>query len=153
MKKGFNGIIEMAYTKNSNSLPPSYKKKKHKFNSKTFSNYLEIGKKYKDEGYRDFDRWFIKMKDTFGEPIESWGMVTWIILNQYSINEHSEFAKIAAMTQYVGALHEDGIITLSEVKSDFENKLSNINQHNKFNQFLPMLEASFYGIKAYYEFS
>ncbi len=47
MKKGFNGIIEMVYTKNSNSLPPSYKKKKHKFNSKTFSNYLEIGKKIK----------------------------------------------------------------------------------------------------------
>lgn len=143
MAKGFAGIIEMAFDEQISIHKTTLSSKtKYKFDRLLFAEYLETGNKYIYLGYQTLDSWLAQMITAFGIDAEPWLRAVWSILISYKTEEIFEAKKLAAVMGAVGAHYVNGTTSLDDIKSEFKKLLK-----SNYEQVLPMIEASFSGVK------
>ena len=122
-------------------------KVRYKFDKELFSEYLEIGDMYIRQKCKTLDSWLDKMIIIFGNAAEPWLRATWFILNSNKTGEPFEVKKLVAVMAAVGSRYERGATSLDDIKTEFRKLLK-----DKYNEVLPLIEASFYGVEALLNF-
>ena len=148
MAKGFAGIIEMAFDEQSAIQKTALQNKVcSKFDKELFAEYIEIGDVYMQQEYQTLDSWLAKMIIVFGNDEEPWLRAVWSILSSNKTGKPFDAKKIAAVMAAVGSCYEHGTTSFDDMKNEFKKLLK-----GKYNAVLPMIESSFYGVEALFNF-
>ena len=108
---------------------------------------LQLGGKYIQKGYRTFKKWYNKMTADFGDDIKPWASAIWETLRSYPQGVKFDEKQVTAVAKAVGVRYEKGMTDYEEIKKDFTKNLSAANKK----KVEPILEASYNGIKKFFE--
>ena len=117
------------------------------FNPEIWTIGLQLGGIYLQRGINNFANWSQQMTSKIGEKITPWLNPVWKTLESYPEETKFDENQITMITKIIGKLYGDGTTDLNAIKSFFAERLGK----DLAKSFEPMIDASYNGIRAYFE--
>ena len=116
------------------------------FNPKIYSLALQIGMTYVKDGINTAKKLVAKLNATFGDKIGPWAPAVAETISTWPKDVAFNEKQVMAVSKAIGSRFEEGTTSLEDVQADMEKLLK-----NRYKEFAPVIEASYNGIKKYYD--
>ena len=116
------------------------------FNPKIYSLGLQIGMTYVKDGINTAKKLVTKLKATFGDKIGPWAPAIAETISTWPKGVPFNEKAVMAISRAVGSRFEEGITSLDEIQDSMKKVFK-----NRHKEFAPMIEASYNGIKEYFD--
>lgn len=116
------------------------------FNPKIYTLGLKLAMTYVKDGINTVKKLVTKLNATFGDKIGPWAPALAETVRTWPKGVPFDEKKVMAISKAVGARYENGVTTLDGMQADMKKLLKG--QHDSF---APMIEASYNGIRKFFE--
>ncbi|WP_303104094.1 DEAD/DEAH box helicase family protein [uncultured Mitsuokella sp.] len=116
------------------------------FNPKIYTLGLKLAMTYVKDGINTVKKLVAKLNATFGDKIGPWAPALAETVRTWPKGVPFDEKKVMAISKAVGARYENGITSLDDMQADMKKLLKS--QHDSF---APMIEASYNGIRKFFE--
>lgn len=116
------------------------------FNPKIYTLGLKLAMTYVKDGINTVKKLVAKLNATFGDKIGPWAPALAETVRTWPKGVPFDEKKVMAISKAVGARYENGITSLDGMQADMKKLLKG--QHDSF---APMIEASYNGIRKFFE--
>lgn len=116
------------------------------FNPKIYSLGLQIGMTYVKDGINTAKKLVAKLKATFGDKIGPWAPAIAETISTWPKGVPFNENQVMAISKAVGSRFEEGLTSLDDIQASMKEVFK-----NRHKEFAPMIEASYNGIKKYFD--